>query len=228
MPIGMGTFAEPNRAAIRLPVNPMDKCTIVSIMHKGFTSKKPTLEPGIFEVPSGTIEKPGILIVGSSSWFLDTDPERPVAEIVTSSPLVAESIVNDYVNGLLGYDKNGSMPGVFWVPGEKNQSDIIKNYQVELKRYEQFQRRWFENLILMADSLWSSSNGNPNTISDDFRAAASVLGRNKPWLNAFSTVELIACILCGKLRDPNYPICASCNHIVDEVKYKALGLKKVD
>ena len=228
MGIGVGSFADASRMAIRSATNPLDKCTIVSIMHKGYVSRKHTLEPGIFRVPSGTIEKPGILCVGPSSWFLDTDPDRPIAEIVTNSTQVAESIINDYIVGLLAFDRNGSMPGVFWVLGEKTQAQVIKDHQPELKKYDAFQKTWYRNLVGLADSLWAQSNGNPLTISDDFRIAASVLGLNKPWINAFSTVELIACVLCGKLRDPGFPICANCNHIVDPDKYKSLGLKKVE
>ena len=228
MPIGIGSFADANRTAIRSAVNPLDKCTIVSLLHKGYTAKKPTLEPGIFKVPAGTIDNPGILIVGPSSWFLDTDPERPVAEIVTASNLVAESVVNDYVNGLLGYDRNGSMPGVFWVLGEKTKLQVIKDHQDLIKKYHNYQLSWYRNLVNMADALWAQSNGNPLTISEDFRKAAEVLGLNKPWKDAYTTEELIKCVLCGKLRNPEYPICPHCNHIVDAEKYKALGLKKVE
>src|SRR3990167_1389770 len=228
MAIGIGSFANASRTAIRSATNPLDRCTIVSLMHKGFTSRKPTLEPGIFFIPSGSMEKPGIAVIGPSSWFLDTDPDREIAEIVTPSNIVAESVVNDYVNGLLAFDRNGSMPGLFWVLGEKTQAQILKDHQPELKRYDTFQRQWYRNLVGLADSLLAQSNGNPLTISDDFRIAASVLGLNKPWINAFSSVELVACKLCGKLRDPNYPICANCNHIVDPEAYAKLGLKKVE
>lgn len=226
MAIGVGAFAAPIQRAVRSQSNPLDKCTIVSIMKKGYRTHKHTLEPGIFEVPSGTIEKPGILVVGSSSWWLNTDPEREMAEIVTSSVQVAESVVNDYLNGLYETGPN-SNPGLFYVLGEHKVEDIVKKYSLELKDAAIKQKNWFQRLIIMGDQLWAQSNGNPLTIFEDLRIAANELGLEKPWMESYAVVELIKCIACGNLRNPNYPICSSCNHVIDVEKFKALNIQKV-
>jgi hypothetical protein len=226
MAIGIGSFAAPTQRAIRSQTNPLDKCTIISIMKKGYSTHKVTLEPGFFNVPAGSIEKPGILVVGSSSWWLNTDPERELAEIVTSSIEVARSVVEDYLSYLLGTGPNAK-PGLFYVLGEHKQEEIIKKFKPELDKAAIEQKNWYQNLVLMGDMLWAQSHGNPLTISEDFRIAANELGIHKSWMESYNVVELVKCVMCGNLRNPEFPICSSCNHIIDQEKYKKLGITKV-
>ena len=94
-----------------------------------------------------------------------------------------------------------------------------------LNKLKQCQKKWFQELVRLADILWSRSNGNPLSISDDARLACKELNlQNKPWLGDMQQMELVRCIACGSLRNPAYPICQTCKAIVDKEKAKELGL----
>ncbi len=214
-----------NRRTIRAPVNPMDKSTVVSILPKMISERKPTIFPGVFELRPGTFENPSLLVVGSSSWWREVDEAQPLLEIPVSSIQVADSIVKDYCNGLLGCNMNDKMPGIFYLPGEFTVEKIKKEHLPLLQRANTLQKAWFSELVRVADILWSRSNGNPLSISDDARIACKELNiSNKPWLGDQQTMELIRCVACGSLRNPNFPVCQSCHAVVDKKKAEELGL----
>jgi len=203
-----------NRRLIRSVKNPMDKCTIVSVFPKEIVEVKHTIEPGRFIIPSGTYEEPGILVVGSSSWWKDIDIDQPMLEIPVSSIQVAESIVKDYCNGMLGCDMADCMPGLFFALGPHTSLQVKTNFKTELENAKNRQTNWFKVLVRLADSLWARSNNNPLVIHDDMRLAARALNFNeKPWLRDFQAAELKPCKFCGSLRNPLYPICPSCKAI---------------
>lgn len=225
MPAGtVGVFPTfGSRRVIRGPVNPMDKSTVVSILPKEIDEKKCTIQPGRFIVTPGTFENPSVLVVGPSSWWRDIDGEQPLLEIPTSSIQIAESIVNDYISGMLGCNMADSMPGLFYVPGckfdnkgEPSISETVKwiksEYKKELEAANVRQKNWYSILVRLADSLWATSNGNPVAISGDMRLAARELSLTaKDWMRDFQAVEMVRCKACGSLKNPQYPICASCH-----------------
>jgi hypothetical protein len=214
-----------NRRTIRAQVNPLDKSTIVSILPKYISERKATIQPGIFELKPGTYENPSVLVVGPSSWWREVDEHQPLLEIPVSSIQIADSVVRDYTVGLLGCNMSDMMPGLFYVPGEFDVTRLKKEHAALLIKAQMNQKKWFLELVKLADILWSRSNGNPLSISDDARLACRELNiHNKPWLGDLQTAELIRCIACGALRNQQYPICQSCHAIVDKDKAKELGL----
>jgi hypothetical protein len=218
-------LAHPNRRTIRAPVNPLDKSTVVSILPKYILERKITIQPGVFELLPGSVEKPSILIVGASSWWREVDIDQPLLEIPISSVVVAESIVTDYCNGLLACNMIDKMPGIFYLPGELNVDRIKKEYPGSLLKAEATQKKWYAELIHMADIMWARTNGNPLSISDDARLACKELNvTNKPWLGDIQTMELVRCIACGSLRNPQFPICQTCKAVADPKKAQELGI----
>jgi hypothetical protein len=211
----VGAFPGMNwkRMTIRGEVNPMDKSTIVSICPCVLDDRKCTIQPGHFHLDPGTMVKPSILVVGPSSWWRDIDEDQPLLEIPVSSIQVANSVVRDWCNGILGSNMNDVMPGFFYVTGEHTSDDIKKNYSKKLEEADLKQRKWYQMLIKLADSLWARSNGNPLAISDDMRLAAREMNvtANKDWMKDFSMVEMVRCKACGSLKNPLYPICAACH-----------------
>jgi hypothetical protein len=215
------------KRAIRSPENPMDKCTVVSIYPKEIDEIKPTIQPGRFIIPPGSYEKPALLIVGTSSWWRDIDEESPLLEIPVSSIQIANSIIVDYMNGLLACNMGDTMPGLFYIPGQVTFADLLSKYKSQLDKSRDNQNRWYRELVKMADALWSRSNGNPLSISDDMRMAARELNLNtKEWLADFQSAETIRCIACGGMRNPAFPICPACHNIIDRPLYDKLGLKE--
>lgn len=203
-----------NRKVIRSMKNPMDRCTIVSILDKDITEFKHTIEPGKFYIPAGTYDKPSTLVVGPSSWWREIDLDQPMLEIPVSSIAIAESVIRDYCNGMLGCNMSSAMPGLFFVMGEIKSIDIKVKYKDILDKTKLKQDEWFKVLVRAADSLWSRANGNPLVISDEMRLAARSLNMNdKMWLKDFQTVEKIPCKGCGNLNNPLYAVCPVCKAI---------------
>lgn len=202
------------RRLIRAVQNPLDKCTVVSIYPKRIEEIKVTIEPGRFVIEPGTYEKPSTLVVGSSSWWKDVDIEQPMLEIPCSSIQVADSIVKDYCKGIFGCNMGDAMPGLFYVMGAVEVDKIKTQYSIELDKAKKRQDEWFKILVMVADSLWARTNGNPRTISDEMRMAANALNKkDKLWLQDFEAPELKPCKACGGLRNPLFPICPTCKTI---------------
>lgn len=220
----VGDLGNPNRRTHRAPVNPMDKATVISIYPLEIRDTKPTIFPGNFVIPAGNVNKPGILVVGPSSWWKELDAEQPLLEIPISSVVVADSIVRDYVNSVIETSSDARI-GLVFIPGEHNLESIKKNYPNLLKEMETRQNAWFSKLVRLADSLWARANGNPRAISDDMRMAAKLLNLSeKDWMKEFKHVDMVKCIACGNLRNPDYPICSVCKAVVDPEKAKELKL----
>jgi hypothetical protein len=218
-------FAQTNRRTIRAPINPMDKSTVVSILPKAINERKATITPGFFDLKPGTFDNPTLLVVGPASWWREVDENQPLLEIPVSSIQIADSIVRDYANGLLACNMADQMPGLFYIPGELTVEKLKKEFMPLLLKAQAGQKKWFLELVRIADILWSRSNGNPLSISDDARMACKELNiQNKPWLGDLQTSELVRCIACGSLRNQLFPICQTCKAIADPVRAKELGI----
>lgn len=202
-----------NERLVRAIKNPLDKCTIVSIFPKEILQYNPTIEPGRFYIKPGSYENPETLTVGSSSWWNKFDSEKPAMEMIVSSIQVANSVIMDWANGLLGYDAD-SGPGLFFVLGEVTKDEIKLKYRNKLDEMKVRQDNWYKFLVKHGDALWARSNGNPLVIWDTMRLAARSLNMNdKPWLKDFITVEKVPCKACGGLKDPAYPVCPFCKAV---------------
>jgi hypothetical protein len=213
-----------NRLAIRSEPNPYDKATIFSVFPRAVRSKKATLQPGLFLIPAGTPSSPTPFIVGSSSWWKDSDPEQPPLEVPVSAVRVADSIVNDFASSKIGSDMSSAKPGLFYLPGEITVDEMKKKFKSHLEEAILKQNNWFRNLVQMGDSLWARTNGNPVAIDDVMRLAAKELGLQRDWLGVSQTYDLIKCVACGNMRNPAYPICPNCKAIIDSDKAKSLNL----
>lgn len=214
------------RRTIRAPVNPADKATIISIYPREIDEVKHTIQPGRFLVPAGSFDNPAMLVVGPSSWWREIDEDQPLLEIPNGAIQVADSIIKDWCNGLLAYTVGIASPGLFYIPGEIGRKTLVESYKLELAAAYQRQNRWYDELIHMADSLWARSNGNPMAIDDNMRIAAKERGiENKDWLKNFTAMEMVRCLACGSLRNPNFPICQTCKAVVDPERAKALNLQ---
>jgi hypothetical protein len=213
------------RQATRAPVNPLDKSTVFSIYPRAVHETKPTIQPGVFHIEPGTYESPSRLLVTTSSWWKELDPDQPLLEIPVSSIQVADSIVKDYANGLFQCDMGDRMPGLFFIPNDVSVETLKKDHLNILDNARMKQRNWFEALVKAGDVLWVRSHGNPLSISEDMRLAANELGLEKPWQVDEHTMKLEKCPACGQLRDSNYPVCQHCKVIVDKKKFEAMGMK---
>ena len=214
------------RRTIRAAVNPLDKSTVVSILPKEIDEYKCTIQPGRFIIAPGTYEKPAVLVVGPSSWWKELDDNQPLLEIPQSSIAIADSVVKDYCNGILGCNMGDAMPGLFYVMGNFTSEEIKTKFKELVDAAKIKQDAWFKVLVQMADTLWARTNGNPLTISSDMRMAAKMLNleNNKEWTKDSITSELVRCKACGALKNQLYPVCGSCKAIDNPELAKSLGL----
>lgn len=213
------------RRTVRMEGNPLDQSTVVSIFPRAFTEVKHTIQPQTYIIPAGSYDNPSVVTVGGASWWRDIDPDQPLLEVPVSSVQVADSIVRDFCSGLLGCDMSERVPGIFFIPGVMTVEKLKKDHKALLDNAKRKQRNWFEALVKIADSLWARTNGNPLSIPDDARLAAKELGmETKPWIKDFQHMALVACVACGNMRNPLFPICPHCKAIVDADKAKTLGL----
>jgi hypothetical protein len=223
------SIATTQRRTTRAHVNPLDKCTIVSIFPKEINETKPTIQPGFFHIDAGSYNNPTLLTVGPSSWWREIDESQPLLEIPQSSVIVANSIVRDYCIGIPMVDMETAMPGLFWMEGAINLEQIKTEHKDKLDRALAKQKNWFVGLVRLADALWSRSGGSPLAINDDMRLAAKELNfSDKDWLRDTTALELIRCIACGSMRNPLYPVCPNCKSIIDPDMAKKLALKFAD
>jgi hypothetical protein len=203
-----------NRRTVRAPVNPLDKATVISIYPMEVKETKITVQPGVFTIPPGSYENPSILVVGPSSWWREIDPEQPLLEIPVASILMADSIVRDYCNGILGCNMGSSMPGLFYVPGTVTVDQVKKDYKSLLDIANKKQRAWFEELVKMADIAWARTQGNPLSVNELNKIAAATLGiEDREWLKAYKAVNQVKCFACGTFKNPLYPVCPACRAI---------------
>lgn len=225
-PTALPDWVQANQRVIRSVPNEMDKSTVVNISPMSLAEHKPTIEPGVFILPKGTYDNPSILVVGASVWWREVDEKQPLLEIPNSSVTVADSIVNDYMNGLMEYEKGISSPGLFWLPGSLTVKEIKEKHKDKLDAALTRQRKWYERLVSLADILWARSNQNPLAINDTMRTAAIELNvdKNKGWMQDFKAIQMSSCPACGAMWNPLYPICSSCKTVVDKVAYEKLGL----
>jgi hypothetical protein len=211
---------------VRQEVNELDKSTVVSIFPKEVNEHKPTISPGYFHISPGSLKNPQILVVGSSSWWRELDETMPYLEIVNNSIQVARSVVNDYCSGILGSDMVESMPGLFFVKGEVTLLELQdKKYAAQFKDAERKQTNMFKVLIRLADIAWSRSNGNPLTISDDMRIAATELNLDKPWNKDAAMLERIACKACGTMITSDIIICPNCKVVLNPSRFKEMSME---
>lgn len=216
------------RKVIRSEPNPMDKSTIFSIYPRKVVDNHWTVQPGRFVIEAGSLESPSLLVVGSSSWWREIAENQPLLEIPNSSVTVADAVVNNYCNGLVGCNMKDAMPGLFWVPGNKALIDlkVDPDLMALLELAKKKQHAYWLNLINLTDKFWARTNGNPLCVSDDARLAAEMTGaKNKDWMQNFTLVENTPCPACGTPRKSQFPVCGACHTIIDKERYNELGLQ---
>lgn len=221
------------RMGARMPVNPLDKCTVISVFPEKITEHKASVFPGLFEIEAAPKDDFSLMVVGPASWWKEMEPNQPMLEIPHSSIQVAESFIRDWAVGLIACDMQGQMPGLFYIPGGHNKKsatdykDLItgKTFHTMLFEARERQKKWFSELVRMADIMWVRTSGNPLAIDKNAKIAARELGLNKIWLQDYVKLEMSNCPACGSLVNPIYPVCSNCKTVINKEKAKELGLE---
>jgi len=216
-----------DRRAMRAPVNPMDKSTVFSIYPRKVDEVKHTIQPGRFIVDPGSYDNPSRLVVGPSSWWRELDEQQELLEITVSSIMIADSIVKDFSNGILGCDMGEARPGLFFIMGDVSLTELRSKpeYLKLLNQARQRQLNWFKVLVEMADIDWSRSNGSPLVISADMQLAARELNLlDKDWMKNLQATSTVRCIACGHLNRESTVVCPNCKVVIDAKRFADMKL----
>lgn len=195
------------------------KVSVISILPFEIKDSKPNLYPGYFIIPAGSSTKPGILTVEKSAFYVPMAFGAPSLQVYSGAIEVANSIVNDYIGALLGVGED-TRPGIF-VKNEvfKNKADAAVQCAVEIEKYQDYQRRWFFELVQMADAEYSKHQ-QAKSISDLQKMAARELNlKDKPWLLSIEQLSVNNCPACYSPVNINATICGNCRYVINKEKY---------
>lgn len=194
------------------------KATVVSMFPMEICEPKPGLYPGYFVIPAAPIGGMSTLIIGDSVYYQETKNEQ-TTQVRVAYSTVAESIVNDFMQGHIGRIVEEAEPALFWVPGPHDEASLHKHFQPTIDEKERRQLEWFKQLIMIADDVWSRTRRH-TSVSELQRHAARRLSISRPWLLKTSSDDL--CKFC-KAEVPFGAVkCPNCREIIDFSGYEAL------
>lgn len=208
-------------------------CTVVSGIPFRLNELKPGLYPvGLFSLPPAReLGKINSLVVKEGFYFRYVGDGKSI-EQYEKAEIIANSIVNDYINAQVGVDSSSespekqARPALFWVYGEHTDESINELHADKVALALQQQRNWFNTLIKIADDDWNKHHQH-KMISDLQRYAADALGTRREWsnINTFN-IEPSICPACRSMIPGGSLICQVCRTIIDSVGYEKLGLKR--
>jgi hypothetical protein len=193
------------------------KTTIVSLLPYQLHESKPTLYPSEYVIPAvGLGEEIQTLVIDDADSLVYLDSERGSLRVKTSSEEIAQSIIQDYTRSVLAYGDN-CRPGLFYLSGDWNSTEILKAQPEELIKAKEFQHNWLVALVRIADDDWSKFHQH-KMISDIQRLAAKTLNLNRDWITVVPD-EAQLCPMCRTRVDPLAVLCMNCKFVLNEEKY---------
>lgn len=195
-------------------------CTVVSLLPVKLSEVKPHLFPGQFDIPACPKGEIVVIHVGESHHFIpDVFDEKRNYKVVTPPHEMARSICEDYGTALVGTDSDAG-PALFWVHQRLSDIQVAEKHPKLISFFQERQKRWFDNLISMADADWEK-NKNRMAVSDLQRVAAKYHGQTKDWVN-ITPMENMPCVFCKVMISVDSIKCFNCKEVVNPEAYKRL------
>ena len=202
-----------------------DVATVVSMLPVAISEPKPGLYPGRYNIAAvaerGDIE---VLIIHEGIHFVP-QLEHPPYKATTPPGEIAASIVNDYLEAMLGREE-GAEPGLFWTYGEYTKPLALIELREDIHEASIKQNRWFVNLVRIADIEWAKNPNNHNVITALMRHAAKTLGLEKEWQIDPENLALIYCPACHGNISSKAVVCGHCGCIVQKEAYDKFEFAK--
>lgn len=202
-------------------------CTVVSLVPFDIREEKPGLVPNSFFIPASDMKVPQVLKVGTARHYVYLDQDRGHLPVRTPSTEVANSVVQDYITSQLKVEPD-CQPALFWVGGDKNALQVMKEHSDLIANALARQSRWFTAVCRQADDDWAKYQRH-TVVSDIQRKMAQILGWNPEqhaWMSPNVTSVGQRCPACGTLALMGAVVCAQCQCILDPEKYKTLQFAK--
>lgn len=201
--------------------------SVISILPIEIRDSKPNLYPGNFIIPAGSVEKPGILTVGNSRFYVPMAFGAAPLAVQSYCTEVAKSIVTDWVGAMLSVDAE-SRPGIFVAEGQFKTTDEVRaKLATELVKAQIAQRQWFIRLVNLADHEFSKHH-QAESISDLQKVAGRELNlRDKPWMMTVDQLSVNNCPACYHPVNVSAVICGSCRYVLKPEVYKNMTFAEV-
>jgi hypothetical protein len=208
-------------------------CTIIGALPFKIAEQKPGLFPiSLFRLPPVTDDKEiKVLVVNEGFYFRYVGDGKSI-EQYEKAEVIAQAIVNDYINSQLGIDmsneeqSNNAKPALIWVYGAHTEADAADLFQEEIELARHQQVNWFKRLVALADDDWNKYRQH-KMISDLQRFAAQTLGYKSDWTNIQSIANQPAvCPACRSLIPAEALICNYCRTIIKPNEYAKMGYKQ--
>jgi hypothetical protein len=207
----------------------MAQSTVVNTLPFELNEPKPGLIPSIYIIPSAKGIDFSMLHVNDGYHLVLiplTDSKVPPMRVTDTSERIAQSLIDDYVNGCLGIDytrheETGAIaiPGMFWVPGAASRSDVVSQHAEKLRAAKNNTIAWFERLVKLADDDWAK-NESHRTITDLQRKACTHLGIDREWnFDVFKQLSNL-CWACKSTINPAAIICHNCQAVLNATEYE--------
>lgn len=201
-----------------MPERDYRKSTVVSVAPFPLNERKHTVIPSDFSIPPAAYPNGiEILIVSPAITMLYLDADRGSTKVPIDSWELANSIVNDYVKTVLSY-RPGAGPGFFALEGDYTIPQVEQEQRAKLVGARDSQKRWFQNLVRLADDDWAKYRQH-RSISEVQRIAAKSLSLQREWITSIPEKENL-CPVCRDLVDPLAIMCKNCKFIINEVEYR--------
>ncbi len=203
-----------------------DQSTIFSIVPFYIFESKPGIYPGNFSIEACANDKePSRLLVGKSLHLMTVGGRKEPIRIETASYQIAQSIVNDFLNGQLWVDED-SKPGICWIQGNISTNIFLLSHKDMYERMLKTQKNWFIKVIKETDNDWRKSH-NSHVVTDHAKFAARVLGLKPEWMMQEEiALNFSKCPACNTMNDPQNAICTNCKCILNKAKYETLAFAK--
>jgi hypothetical protein len=198
-----------------------DKSTVFSIVPYRVKEFRPGLYPGSFDIPPCYDDsKPNALIVGASEHIMHVADQKPT-RIVTPSFVIAQSIVQDFLDGQL-WTTPEAHPGITWMQGKISVENFLTSHKDLFAKMRSIQKSWYVNIVKKTNDEWTKYH-NSRVVSDQARFAAKVLGLEPEWLEAETVgFTFSKCPACGTANNSTNAVCTNCRCVLNEDKFKSL------
>lgn len=213
----------------------MSRATIISLLPWKLEEEKPGQFPEKYLIDAAPKKGDFSIEVIEDAYYLEfipfSDEKTPPRRVPILSTSVAQGIVDDYLRAQLAtsfefiLSPEGpvqALPGLFWIEGGLSKQEVAEKHGNGLIQNARNMKRWFMNLVKIADDDWARYHRH-NVISDKQRAAASWLALDREWnFDVMRPSEVFNCPFCFTQLNPAAAVCFNCKQVVNAERFKAL------
>jgi len=201
--------------------------TIVSFLPYELNTNFPGILPYSYSIPKAPIGDFVVVHISDAVNYVPMAYGQPPMARAIPGEQIAGSIAQDHINSSKFGAGPGAFPGIKALPGKHDKDAIKDMFEDELEALLEAQKRWFRNLVSLADDLWKDpmARGKNKSISDTQRAAANYLRLEREWSKEVS-INLYPCPVCTTTIPVATIKCPQCSTVLKPEEMKKFELAK--